>query len=139
MFKQRTADEMRMSDWSSDVCSSERPGRVGFEVPPAAAAALARGELVEAIALLRAANPQLRLKNARDAVEHVRRGALTTAEQTVQTVQSESQPAVPTLVAVDSDSRGWPKVMPVGVFGVSGMWVRGWTEERCVGHTCGRS
>src|SRR3546814_5756462 len=22
-FKQRTADEMRMSDWSSDVCSSE--------------------------------------------------------------------------------------------------------------------
>src|SRR3546814_9317493 len=29
-FKQKTADEMRMSDWSSDVCSSdlrEHPGR----------------------------------------------------------------------------------------------------------------
>src|SRR3546814_6860485 len=39
-------------------------GRVEFEFPPAAAAAVARGELVEAIALLRAANPQLSLKNA---------------------------------------------------------------------------
>src|SRR3546814_6750714 len=26
-FKQKTAYEMRMSDWSSDVCSSDLPGR----------------------------------------------------------------------------------------------------------------
>src|SRR3546814_8981499 len=25
-FKQKTAYEMRISDWSSDVCSSDRPG-----------------------------------------------------------------------------------------------------------------
>src|SRR3546814_3875086 len=32
LFKQKTAYEMRMSDWSSDVCSSDlaaRPGRIG--------------------------------------------------------------------------------------------------------------
>src|SRR3546814_1816146 len=31
-FKQKTADEMRISDWSSDVCSSDLPaiaGRIG--------------------------------------------------------------------------------------------------------------
>src|SRR3546814_10429191 len=26
LFKQKTADEMRISDWSSDVCSSDLPG-----------------------------------------------------------------------------------------------------------------
>src|SRR3546814_2482729 len=29
VFKQQTADEMRISDWSSDVCSSD----LGFAVP----------------------------------------------------------------------------------------------------------
>src|SRR3546814_4417961 len=28
-FKQKTAYEMRISDWSSDVCSSDLPGRLG--------------------------------------------------------------------------------------------------------------
>src|SRR3546814_19878507 len=28
-FKQKTAYEMRISDWSSDVCSSDLPGREG--------------------------------------------------------------------------------------------------------------
>src|SRR3546814_9326192 len=28
-FKQKTADEMRISDWSSDVCSSDLVSRVG--------------------------------------------------------------------------------------------------------------
>src|SRR3546814_1481418 len=28
-FKQKTAYEMRISDWSSDVCSSDLPGKVG--------------------------------------------------------------------------------------------------------------
>src|SRR3546814_8177469 len=26
VFKQKTADDMRISDWSSDVCSSDLPG-----------------------------------------------------------------------------------------------------------------
>src|SRR3546814_3808253 len=29
VFKQKTAYEMRMSDWSSDVCSSDLLGRLG--------------------------------------------------------------------------------------------------------------
>src|SRR3546814_17018963 len=29
-FKQKTAYEMRISDWSSDVCSSDLAGRAGF-------------------------------------------------------------------------------------------------------------
>src|SRR3546814_4660279 len=31
-FKQKTAYEMRISDWSSDVCSSDLPGRPHFEI-----------------------------------------------------------------------------------------------------------
>src|SRR3546814_13050258 len=30
-FKQKTAYEMRISDWSSDVCSSDLPSRRGFD------------------------------------------------------------------------------------------------------------
>src|SRR3546814_4904052 len=30
-FKQKTAYEMRISDWSSDVCSSDLEGRTGHE------------------------------------------------------------------------------------------------------------
>src|SRR3546814_13425333 len=30
LFKQKTAYEMRISDWSSDVCSSDLPGDVDF-------------------------------------------------------------------------------------------------------------
>src|SRR3546814_5456860 len=35
-FKQKTAYEMRISDWSSDVCSSDLPGRAALRDPPAA-------------------------------------------------------------------------------------------------------
>src|SRR3546814_8064565 len=30
-FKQKTADEMRISDWSSDVCSSDLTGNFSFK------------------------------------------------------------------------------------------------------------
>src|SRR3546814_5222715 len=33
-FKQKTAYEMRISDWSSDVCSSDLPGRDGAAIGP---------------------------------------------------------------------------------------------------------
>src|SRR3546814_6806405 len=32
-FKQKTAYEMRISDWSSDVCSSDLPPALGAQVP----------------------------------------------------------------------------------------------------------
>src|SRR3546814_16284168 len=111
--------DVRISDGSSDVCSSEL---VEFEFPPAAAAAVARGELVEAIALLRAANPQLSLKNARDAVEHVRRGALPTADPPVEKVLSEYPPRLPTVVAGAPGSPAALTVSPCGVFGGSVLW-----------------
>src|SRR3546814_7450423 len=31
VFKQKTAYEMRISDWSSDVCSSDLPGESGYD------------------------------------------------------------------------------------------------------------
>src|SRR3546814_10348753 len=31
-FKQKTAYEMRISDWSSDVCSSDLPGETAWDV-----------------------------------------------------------------------------------------------------------
>src|SRR3546814_10643005 len=60
-FKQKTAYEMRISDWSSDVCSSDlveaagdrRPQRIGHRlraaggIDDAAALRLARGDIVE--------------------------------------------------------------------------------------------
>src|SRR3546814_3395898 len=33
MFKQKTAYEMRISDWSSDVCSSDLPDKAGIVIP----------------------------------------------------------------------------------------------------------
>src|SRR3546814_15884260 len=33
-FKQKTAYEMRISDWSSDVCSSDLAGEGGFGISP---------------------------------------------------------------------------------------------------------
>src|SRR3546814_5896107 len=48
-FKQKTAYEMRISDWSSDVCSSDLAGssKTTIQVlrPSASAAATARGDL----------------------------------------------------------------------------------------------
>src|SRR3546814_2399555 len=40
LFKQKTAYEMRISDWSSDVCSSDLPGRRFFTCCPARAVAV---------------------------------------------------------------------------------------------------
>src|SRR3546814_1194557 len=34
LFKHKTAYEMRISDWSSDVWSSDRPGVVGIDAHP---------------------------------------------------------------------------------------------------------
>src|SRR3546814_4222220 len=43
-FKQKTAYEMRISDWSSDVCSSDLQGRVRFVRSASKAAARRRAE-----------------------------------------------------------------------------------------------
>src|SRR3546814_2163798 len=42
-FKQKTAYEMRISDWSSDVCSSDLPGARSWRVDPGAGIGFHRG------------------------------------------------------------------------------------------------
>jgi ribosomal protein L7/L12 len=131
----RQATGMSLKDANDLVrAHANRPGgarvdgatsKVEFEFPPAAAAAVARGEFVNAIALLREANPQLNLKTARDAVEHVRRGALPTADQPVENALSDYPARVPTVVAGDRGSRGWLTVMLVVVFAVFLLWILG--------------
>ena len=105
--------------------SVDASGKVAFEFPPAAAAAVARGEFVEAIALLRGANPQLSLKSAREAVEHVRRGALPAAEQVRRNALSDYPQRVPTVVAGDRGSRTWLVLMLMAVCVVFVMWLSG--------------
>src|SRR3546814_1688817 len=48
-FKQKTAYEMRISDWSSDVCSSDLHGRVGvyFEAAAVIVSLTLLGQLLE--------------------------------------------------------------------------------------------
>ena len=59
-----------------DAASSSGAGQAGgFVFPPAAAGAVARGEFMAAIALVREANPRLDLKTAKESIDQVRRGA----------------------------------------------------------------
>jgi ribosomal protein L7/L12 len=96
-----------------------------FVFPPAAAAAVARGEFVTAIALLREANPRLDLKTAKEAIDQVRHGAAP-VEGALKTGVRPNHPArVPTVVAGDRGSRGWLTLMLVGVFAVFVLWLLG--------------
>src|SRR3546814_2924518 len=45
-FKQKTAYEMRISDWSSDVCSSDLPSYYPADYPEIVAAAKKEGRLL---------------------------------------------------------------------------------------------
>src|SRR3546814_4502752 len=47
-FKQKTAYEMRISDWSSDVCSSDLDGRIAGEMAPYVAGRQTAEEVVSA-------------------------------------------------------------------------------------------
>jgi len=100
-----------------------QPGQAGFEFPPAAAAAVARGEFAHAIALLREANPQLDLRTAKDAIDHVRRGALPQDGKAHKNAFSGYPPRVPTVVAGDRGSRVWLKAMLAVVFAVFVLWL----------------
>src|SRR3546814_9793674 len=57
-FKQKTAYEMRISDWSSDVCSSDLPPRAPARDPDRDGQAPLRPGRLEPLARL---HPQLRL------------------------------------------------------------------------------
>src|SRR3546814_17315716 len=57
-FKQKTAYEMRISDWSSDVCSSDLAGRHGAR--RGVADDLAKAEVLEEVARILLRHPVLR-------------------------------------------------------------------------------
>src|SRR3546814_7613318 len=46
-FKQKTAYEMRISDWGSDVCSSELAGERHLDVPALAAGLVKGGRVIK--------------------------------------------------------------------------------------------
>lgn len=73
----------------------------GIVLPRDAAEALSRGEVIEAIKRLRAANPQFDLKTAKALVEQHRHGNRATAAVPVM------QKRVPTVVEGDRGSHGW--------------------------------
>src|SRR3546814_7602824 len=61
-FKQKTAYEMRISDWSSDVCSSDLAS--GADTSPAAIAPAAAPTLIVTFGLLRAEGPGQALRHS---------------------------------------------------------------------------
>jgi len=78
-----------------------------FVFPEAAAAAVARGDFITAIAQLRSANPQLDLKTAKEAVDHFRRGMPASRNASQPKVQAQYSARVPTVMAGDRGSHVW--------------------------------
>lgn len=95
----------------------------GFVIPPAAAAAVTRGEFMTAIALVRKANPRLDLKTAKQAIDQVRRGAAPVEGGLKPGVRPMQPARVPTVVAGDTGSRGWLTIMLIVVFGALLYWL----------------
>jgi hypothetical protein len=85
----------------------------GFVFPEVAAAAIARGEFLEAIALLRKANSRLDLATAKEAVDTFRRGQAQ-ADPTKHHMPPRHAARVPTVVAGDSGRHG-PVLLAVAV------------------------
>ena len=79
----------------------------GFVFPEAAAAAVARGDFIAAIAMLREANPRLDLKAAKDAVSHFRQGTPSPSKALQPKIQPHYPARVPTVMAGDRGSHGW--------------------------------
>ena len=83
------------------------PGPARFVFPEAAGSAIAHGDLITAIALLRSANPQLDLKTAKDAVDHFRREIPPARNASQPKTQAHYSARVPTVMAGDGDSHAW--------------------------------
>lgn len=89
----------------------DQPGgaSAGFVLPPDAAAAVAQGRFIEAIALLRGANPQLDLKSAQAAIDDYLHPPSESASPPARSKRHVRTPSarVPTVVAGDSGSALW--------------------------------
>lgn len=85
----------------------------GFAVPPDASEALAQGRYIEAIALLRGANPQLDNKTAEAVVDDYLHPASSSAPAASEQHEQVRYQRVPTVVAGDSHSLTWLLVLAV--------------------------
>lgn len=110
------------------ITGVDQPGRAlaGFVFPPAAAAAVAQGKFIEAIAMLRGANPQLDLKTAQAAVDDY----LHPPEASPPTLPNRRMQAqstrVPTVMAGDSGSSAWLLVLVlVALVAILAWWLTG--------------
>src|SRR3546814_9296242 len=95
--KQKTAYEMRISDWSSDVCSSDLAGCGGWTQAIASAGAMiARRPLVCLLAALAAASPVLAQTTVEEAREEGRKlGNETRRDSTLVPTDTARAEAVP--------------------------------------------
>ncbi|HVI58725.1 MAG TPA: hypothetical protein VM619_07595 [Luteimonas sp.] len=101
-----------------------KPAPGGFVFPEAAAAAVARGDFIGAIAQLREANPSLDLKSAKDAVDGLRRHR-SSAANAVAHHAMPTRPRVPTVVHGDSGRHGWLLLVVVAVVAAFAWWWMG--------------
>lgn len=99
------------------------PGK--FVFPQAAADAIARGELVAAIALLREANPALGLAAAKEAVDRIRAGGAPPPAAAASRKMPMHSQRVPTVVAGDSGSHGWLLLVLAVALVALGWWLFG--------------
>lgn len=97
------------------------PPEGGLVVPQAVADALARGEMLDAIRALRAANRHLDLRGAREALE--RHGPGHDAGKSVSRRGRATR--VPTVMAGDGDGHGWVVALVLALVGLA--W---WLLER---------
>lgn len=103
----------------ADVEDDAPPPAGGFVFPPEAANAIARGNLIEAIAQVRRANPGLDLRSAKAAVDDLRG-----ARPGVKAAMPKAQ-RIPTVVEGDSGGHRWLLVIVVIVVVLGAMWFTG--------------
>lgn len=101
-LKQAHALVQQFAEQARHAVPAQSPMRVGnLVIPPEAAAALQRGQFIEAIALLRGANPNLDLKTARQAVDHLRSDRSTPTAHAAHSSTMPRSQRVPTVVEGD--------------------------------------
>jgi len=100
---------------------AQSPG--GFVFPPEAAAALARGEVLQAIAAVRGANANLDLKAAKEAIDQMR--AQARPLNAASAASAVSRPRVPTVVAGDRNGiAGVLVLLAIAFVAIAWWWLR---------------
>src|SRR3546814_8225279 len=98
-FKQKTAYEMRISDWSSDVCSSDLSDGpsadrklLGQRQPRGTARLLRRRQTLRGDPVLRSSPPSRRPDQSREDLQHLRSEERRVGKECVSTCRSRWSP-----------------------------------------------